>query len=58
MTVRPSKRRLTGAAVLALSVVVPGVFLSGGAAQAAIVPTVALATSARYSVLALSLIHI
>lgn len=52
MTVRPSKRRLTGAAVLALSVVVPGVFLAGGAAQAAIVPTVALATSARYSVLA------
>jgi hypothetical protein len=33
-------------------VVVPGVFLAGGAAQAAIVPTVALATSARYSVLA------
>jgi hypothetical protein len=52
MTSRPSKRRLTGAAVLALSVVVPGVFLAGGAAQAAVVPTVALATSARYSVLA------
>ena len=38
--------------MLALTVVVPGVFLGGGAAEAAIVPTVALATSARYAVLA------
>ena len=52
MTVRVSKRRFTRAAVLALTVVVPGVFLAGGAAQAAIVPTVALASSARYAVLA------
>ena len=52
MSVRPSKRRLTRAAMLALSVVVPGMFLTGGSAQAAIVPTVSLATSERYAVLA------
>ena len=52
MTVHVSRRRFTGATMLALTVVVPGVFLAGGAAQAAIVPTVALATSERYAVLA------
>ena len=52
MTVRHSNRRLTRSAVLAITTVAPGVFLAGGAAQAASVPTVALATSGRYAVLA------
>jgi len=51
MTVRASSRRRTRAILLALTVVVPGVLLSGGTAQAAIVPTVALATSQGYAVL-------
>jgi hypothetical protein len=51
MTIHTSAVRRSGAALIALTTAIALLFMFGGPANAAIVPTVPLATSAEYSVL-------